>query len=158
MYRHYGPLHVYPIFSGIGHGWRLKGQWKTKKVFGFFFSHTFLHLSGLNLMWCSSSLNWTSWYYSSVRSVYCSKKKKKVNEGMHSGIHELISPMLSMMIDSTALDMFILVWLTLTLTESFRSVKKQQLLCQLSQKVLRRFWRNLVCCWDLFFWRSSFSI
>ena len=58
---------------------------------------------------------------------------------MHLEIYKLICVKLSVMIDTTKLYGFILVCMTLTLSQGYCDVRKQKLLYHLSHKVLNGF-------------------
>ena len=64
---------------------------------------------------------------------------------------------IGMMIDTSVLCILILVSLTFSFIQGHRSVKKQKPLCQLSHKVFNWFEWNLVYCWDLLVWWTSYS-
>ena len=62
-----------------------------------------------------------------------------------------------MMIDTIELYILILVQLTFTLIQDHRSARKLKLQWQLSPKVFDRFGWNLIYCWDLLVWWTSYS-
>ena len=62
-----------------------------------------------------------------------------------------------MLLNTIVLNIWILVWLTLTLIQDHRSARKQKLLCQLFHKVFNWFEWNLVYYRDLLVWWTSYS-
>ena len=80
------------------------------------------------------------------------------NFGKHSDVYELFCFKLPLVVGTTELYILILAFVTLTLTEGNRDVRKQNHLQQLSHKVWNGFGWNLISCCDLLVWWSSKSI
>ena len=98
--------------------------------------------SGWNLMWWWSDSSWIPWDYFWARFIETRDiaavlqiALKNFTVGMHLNVYEWIWFRLGLMIDTIVLYVWILVWLTLTLIEGHRIVRKQKLPWQLSHKV-----------------------
>ena len=76
------------------------------------------------------------------------------NVDIHSDVFESIWFKLCVLIDSVEL---FIIDLDLHFKDSHWSARKQKLLRQFSLKVFSRFARNLVCCWDVLVWWTSYS-
>ena len=83
---------------------------------------------------------------------------KNFNVGICLDIYESVWFKGGVIIDTFELYILTVGYVTLTMIQGHRSVRKQKLLCQLSHKIYNPFARNLVYCWDLLAWWISYSL
>ena len=157
-----GTIDFYHFMPLTDHAWGSQGQHEAKPI-GVFFSHSF-DLIGMNFDVVMKQLKLnilrlllSRMYWNKGNNCCLLTTFNKKSVGMHSDIYKWIWIKFGMIIDVVALCIVILIWLTLTLIEYYRSAREQTLLQQLSPKLFNWFQWNLVHCWDLLVWWTSYS-
>ena len=130
---------------------------------GFISSHTFQRIR-MKFEMLLKQLSLASWYFFWLRFggtkemtavLLAVSKDHKIC--MHLDVYKLIWFKHDMMIDTVELNISILVSVTSAFIQSSRDMRKQKLLFQLSLKVCYQFGWNLVCCWELLVWWTTYS-
>ena len=153
----------YTTFTDLDLAWGSQGHCVPKPV-GFIFSHTF-HLIRMKSDVVMKQFEQHIWrlllskIYWKKGNEFCSTNciKKTFNVSVYLDIYKSVWCRIGLMIDTVVLYIFILVYLTLTVIQGHRFSRKQKLLCQLFHKIFNWFEWNMVYCWDLLVWWTSYS-
>ena len=160
--RYNWPLLFYSTVSGLDWGWRLQSQGKEKPV-GFFFSNT-------------SQLIWIK-FYVVLQQLNClillQREISVIEENIWSftdcvwklyhwhALIQMYEPTLfrlGLMIGTTELYICLLIWVTLAVIQGLIDVRKQNLMHQLSSKVLDPFGWTFQSCWEILVWGTFYSL
>ena len=142
-------------FSDLDLVWGSQGQCSTKAP-GFIFLHTWTEWMKFAIEVERPDTNfWLGLNEIREMTAVLLTASKNFQAAMHSDIYEMSWFKLGMMIDTV--EPFFSPYTSLIKLQGYRSARKQTLLRQLPHKILNRCGLNLVYCWDVLVWWTSYS-